>query len=75
MFAKCLNLETPVVLLASNIEDLSNHNLVDALSPYLPNYINFNGANLIELRQLSFSPLCIVKIDNIEFIFKFIKII
>jgi hypothetical protein len=74
MFAKCTNTESPVVLIASNIDELTNYDLVQTLSAYLPNYILFDGAKLIEVVQLPFDNFCTVNIDGIKFKFKFINL-
>jgi hypothetical protein len=74
MFAKCTNIEDPIFLIASNIDDLTNYDLVQTLSAYLPNYILFNGAKLIEAVQLPFDNFCTVSIDGIKFTFKFINL-
>jgi hypothetical protein len=74
MFAKCTNTESPVVLIASNIDELTNYDLVQTLSAYLPDYILFNGAKLIEVVQLPFDNFCTVNIDNYKFTFKFINL-
>ncbi len=75
MFAKCTNIETNLVLIASNIDELTNYNLVDKLAAYLPNYIVFNGAKLVEVVQLPFDNFCTVNIDGIKFTFKFINLL
>jgi hypothetical protein len=74
MFAKCTNTESPVVLIASDIDQLTNYDLVQTLSAYLPSYILYNGAKLIEVTQISFENFCIVNIDGYKFKFKFINL-
>lgn len=73
LLAKCINTEDNIVLKASNIEELSDINIIETLANYLPQHYN-NSNKVVTFSQLSFSPLCLVTVGTIEFIFKFIDI-
>jgi hypothetical protein len=72
MLAKCINTASPVILEAKNIDELSNIDLIDKLSCYLPFY--YDSSTKITFRQISFDSHCRVLIGSREFIFKFIDI-